>query len=209
MTALADVSLSVTSGEFVCIYGASGSGKSTLLHTIAGLSDPDSGNVQVDDRDVFQLTRNERADLRRERVGVIFQDHNLMAELNVLENVALPLRVGGTRASEAKTLAHQALSRLGIDNLAVRSPSELSGGQRQRVGIARVLASGQDAILADEPTGALDSTNSEALFILLKALSADGACVVVATHDPLARQFATRTHTMIDGRIAMEKVAGR
>lgn len=189
-------------GEFVCVFGASGSGKSTLLNLLAGLDLPDSGEIQVGGYDVGRLDESGRARLRLRTVGVVFQDHNLLEEFTAVENVALPLEAAGMSPAAAETAARQQLARVGLDGLESRFPHQLSGGQRQRVGIARALTGDRAVLLADEPTGALDSGASTDLFALIRKLCDDGLLAVVCSHDPLCRSFADTVYEMRDGRLA-------
>lgn len=207
VVALDDVSLVINNGEFVCIYGASGSGKTTLLNVIAGLTSTDAGTVTIASTSMDQANSNDRAALRLKTMGVIFQDDNLLAELTASENIELPLQALGFTPSQARMMALEALQRVSLEHLANRVPPEMSGGQRQRVGIARALTGERSLILADEPTGALDSTTSRELFGLLRDLSKQGSTVVVATHDPLARDFASRILTMRDGILTEDEPA--
>lgn len=204
-----EVSMTIDAGEFVCLYGASGSGKSTLLHMLAGLIEPDGGSVMVAGVDLVAANETRRAQLRRAEVGVVFQQDNLISEFRSWENVALPLEVGGTPLADAREQAMLALERVGVVHLAERLPHELSGGQRQRVGIARALVGGRRVLLADEPTGALDSANSRALFELFSELAESGSGVLVVSHDPECRLAADRTVEMVDGLIASPIEVGR
>lgn len=204
--AVRDVSLTAEAGEFVCLVGASGSGKSTLINLIAGLDVPDDGLVEVAGVDVGALGEGERAQLRLESIGVVFQDHQLVEEFTAAENVALPLEVRGMPSAQALAEAAGELARVGLTGLEDRRPSAMSGGQRQRVGIARALAGGRRIILADEPTGALDSENSQSLFELLARLSSEGTLVIVCTHDDLCRDFADSVYRMHDGYLAVDVV---
>lgn len=197
-----DVDLVANPGEFVCVFGASGSGKSTLVNLLAGLDLPDSGEIQVGGYDVGRLDESGRARLRLRTVGVVFQDHNLLEEFTAVENVALPLEAAGTSPAAAETAARQQLARVGLDGLESRFPHQLSGGQRQRVGIARALTGDRAVLLADEPTGALDSGASTDLFALIRKLCDDGLLAVVCSHDPLCRSFADTVYEMRDGRLA-------
>lgn len=201
VTALETVTLRVLAGEFVAVFGASGSGKTTLLNVIAGLQVPDSGDVQVGEHEVQHLTESERAQMRLVDVGVVFQDDNLIPEFSALENVMLPLRARGWSATAAVELAQEYLVKVGLDGLGRRMPAQLSGGQKQRVGIARALVGGRRVLLADEPTGALDSETSRAVFELLGELAEQGVAVVVATHDPLVLEYAGRIVTVRDGQV--------
>lgn len=201
VTALDGVSITAPAGELTCLFGASGSGKSTLLNVMAGLDVPDEGDVRVGTHVINGLKERQRAAFRLEHIGVVFQDNNLIPEFTALENVIVPLEAVGHPAKAAKELGLEALDRMGVLPQADRRPSRMSGGQRQRVGIARALGGNKSIVVADEPTGALDSITSTALFQLLRRLADDGATVVVATHDPLARDFADAIITLQDGRL--------
>ncbi|TDL45295.1 ABC transporter ATP-binding protein [Microbacterium oleivorans] len=199
--ALAGVDFDASPGELVLVSGPSGSGKSTLLNVIAGLQKVESGSVQVGGADLNGLSDDDLARLRLEKVGVVFQENNLIAEFTVDENVQLPLRARRIGAQEAATLADAMLKEVGIGELGRRFPRQLSGGQRQRVGIARALVGDRSILVADEPTGALDSANSDSVFQLLRRLSDQGVCVVVASHDETAEGYADRTVQIRDGAI--------
>lgn len=201
VVALDNVNVDVESGTFVAVFGASGSGKTTLLNVISGLQVSDSGTVVVGGHEVQGLGESDRARLRLEDVGVVFQDHNLIPEFTSLENVMLPLRARGIGAAKARIQAGEWLSAVGLEGVGRRKPGELSGGQRQRVGIARALVGGRTILLADEPTGALDTDNSRAVFDLLRRFADRGVTVMVATHDPLVRESADRLIRLIDGRV--------
>jgi putative ABC transport system ATP-binding protein len=199
--ALREVDLRVEAGELVAVMGPSGSGKSTLL-TIAGtLEEPTSGEVAVAGLEVSRLSRNDRARLRRQSVGYVFQDFNLLAGLTAVENVALPLELDGVSARAATTKGQEALARMGLSEQAGRYPDELSGGERQRVAIARAVVGERRILLADEPTGALDSVNGEALMRLLRAACQRGVAGVVVTHDAQLASWADRVVFLRDGRI--------
>lgn len=200
---LAGVDLRVDPGELVCLYGASGSGKTTLLHIAAGLDTPDEGSVRIEGEDIAAKSEAVRARLRLSRIGVVFQRDNLIHELSAWENVALPLLGLGRSRVEAREMSMSALESVGLVGLADRPPRTLSGGERQRVGIARGIVGERRLLVADEPTGALDSVNSTKLFELLGGLAASAAlAVLVATHDPLALPIATRALTIRDGRVS-------
>lgn len=200
--AINNVSVSFTHSGVHLLMGESGSGKSTLINLLAGLDTPDSGSVYAEGVTVSDQSEASRAQFRLRHIAVIFQDDNLIAELTNTENIALPLWAQGTSKSDATEIAHEAMRKLGIESLGRRHPGEVSGGQRQRVGVARALASGQHILLADEPTGALDSTTSEGLFELLGNLAHDNQmCVIVATHDPLATKRCDSVTTLLDGQI--------
>lgn len=199
--AVREASVRIPPGTFVCVYGASGSGKSTLLSLVAGLEDPTSGAVLVAGRDVAAMTEAQRANMRLRRVGVVFQDDNLLEEFTALENVMLPLEVQGASHRDAQAQATFQLTGVGMPKLGHRLPAELSGGQRQRVGIARSLVGERVLLLADEPTGSLDSANSGALFELLRTLCDDGITLLLASHEPSARAYADVIIEMVDGRL--------
>lgn len=194
------VTFEVAEGEFACIYGASGSGKTTVLNILAGIDTADSGEVEVAGHSLSACSESARADIRLRNIGVVFQSNNLLAEFTAQENVALPLMVRGAGRAAANATARAALDSVGLAGLGGRLPGRMSGGQRQRVGIARALAGEQKLLIADEPTGALDSENSRALFALMRDLcERRGTAVVLATHDPLAQEFADSTYLMVDG----------
>lgn len=197
-----DVDLVVHPGQFACVFGASGSGKSTLLNLLAGLDLPDSGEIQVGERDVGRLDESGRAELRLTSIGVVFQDHNLIEEFTAVENVALPLEANGVDFDEAHDEAVRQLARVGLEGLGSRFPHELSGGQRQRVGVARALVGDRAILLADEPTGSLDSAATTALFALIRTLCDEGLLAVVCSHDPECRRFADAVYEMTDGRLS-------
>jgi putative ABC transport system ATP-binding protein len=199
--ALRDVDLAVQAGELVAIMGPSGSGKSTLL-TIAGtLEEATTGEVFVDGHEVSTMSRNDRARLRRRSIGYVFQDFNLLAGLTAAENVSLPLELDGTRARTARAVAMTALEELGLVDRAGHYPDELSGGERQRVAIARAVVGDRRLLLADEPTGALDSVNGEGVMRLVRAACKRGVAGVVVTHDAQLASWADRVVFLRDGRV--------
>ena len=200
--AVRDVNLAAHPGQFVCVFGASGSGKSTLLNLLAGLDLPDSGEIQVGDHDVGRLDESGRAQLRLRSIGVVFQDHNLIEEFTAVENVALPLEASGVRFKAAHDEGLWQLARVDLSGLDARFPHELSGGQRQRVGVARALTGERAILLADEPTGSLDSAATTELFALIRALCNEGLLAVVCSHDPECRRFADTVYEMTDGCLA-------
>jgi putative ABC transport system ATP-binding protein len=199
--ALSEISLSVDAGVMVAVMGASGSGKSTLLTIAGSLDDPTSGDVFVAGARMSSLSRNAKAKLRRRSIGYVFQDFNLLAGLTALENVALPLELDGVAARHAQATALRTLHDLGLGDRASRYPDELSGGERQRVAIARAVVGDPRLLLADEPSGALDSTNGEAVMRLMLAACRRGVAAVVVTHDAQLASWADRVVFLRDGRV--------
>ena len=199
--ALRAIDLRVAPGELVAVMGPSGSGKSTLL-TIAGtLEEPTGGEVTVGGIAVSQLSRNQRAALRRRSIGYIFQDFNLLAGLTAAENVSLPLELDGTSVRAARSAALETLERLGLEDRADRFPDELSGGERQRVAIARAVVGERHLLLADEPSGALDSANGESVMRLVRSTCQGDVAGIVVTHDAQLASWADRVVFLRDGRI--------
>jgi putative ABC transport system ATP-binding protein len=203
VTALRDVDLSVHAGEFIALMGASGSGKSTLLNVIGLLDRPSAGEYWLEERPVSSLRRDELADLRGRRIGFIFQNFNLLPRFSAWENVALPLayRQGQFGHQDQLNRAREALSRVNLDHRMEHQPTELSGGERQRVAIARALVTQPAVILADEPTGNLDSGTGAEIMHLLKELNDEGSTIVMVTHDMNIARYASRIYTMRDGRL--------
>ncbi len=199
--ALRRVSLSVAAGELVAVMGPSGSGKSSLLTIAGSLEEPTSGQVLVGGADLSVLPLNDQAKLRRRLIGYVFQDFNLLAGLTAVENVTLPLELDGVGMKAARPAGMRALAELGVAERADRFPDELSGGERQRVAIARAVVADRRLLLADEPTGALDSVNSEAVMLLLLAACRRGAAGVVVTHDAQLASCADRVIFLRDGRM--------
>ena len=199
--ALHDVDLTVEAGALVAVMGPSGSGKSTLLTIAGSLEEPTSGKVLVGGAALSTMGRNDRARLRRRSIGYVFQDFNLLAGLTAAENVALPLELDGTKAAAARVVAMDALGDLGLADRAGRFPDELSGGERQRVAIARAVVGDRHLLLADEPTGALDSANGEAVIRLMRAACRRGVAGVIVTHDAQLASWADRVVFLRDGRV--------
>lgn len=198
---LVDFDLTLGAGEFVVVSGPSGAGKSTLLHIAGGLDAPDTGTVAVAGQDVWAMSAGARAAFRRRHLGFVFQFFNLVPMLNAVENVSLPLVLDGIPARAADARAEELLQRVGLGERARHRPAELSGGQMQRVAVARALAASPSIILADEPTGNLDSHSSTEVLDVLRSLSdEDGAAVVMVTHDQAAARYGSREVHLVDGR---------
>jgi putative ABC transport system ATP-binding protein len=202
--ALSDVHLKVQRGEWLAIVGPSGSGKTTLLAILGLLDTPTAGSFLLDAKPVQDLTPSERAHVRNRHIGFIFQSFNLIGDLTVFENVELPLTYRGMAADERKKRVEQALERVGMSHRARHMPGQLSGGQQQRVAVARAVAGDPLILLADEPTGNLDSKNGQAVMKLLSELHRAGSTLIMVTHDPAYARLATRTVTLFDGRIVEE-----
>ena len=199
--ALLDVDLSVEAGAMVAVMGPSGSGKSTLLTIAGSLEEPDRGEVLVGGRSLSRMSRGDKARLRRRSVGYVFQDFNLLPGLTAAENVALPLELDGMSAGKARAAGLQALTGLGLAERASRFPDQLSGGERQRVAIARAVVGDRRLLLADEPSGALDSVNAEEVMRLLHEACRRGVAAVVVTHDAQLASWADRVVFLRDGRV--------
>jgi putative ABC transport system ATP-binding protein len=199
--ALSEVDLSVSRGSLVAVMGPSGSGKSTLLTIAGSLEEPTSGEVVIDGADLSDLSRNEKARLRRRTIGYVFQDFNLLAGLTAVENVALPLELDGLSAKKAHKVGMDALAELGLDDRAGHYPDELSGGERQRVAIARAIVGDRQLLLADEPSGALDSINGEGVMRMILGACRRGVAAVVVTHDAQLASWADRVVFLRDGRV--------
>ena len=201
VNALSDVELAVERGELVAVMGPSGSGKSTLLTIAGSLEQPSGGEVLVDGVDLASVSGSERARMRRRSIGYVFQDFNLLPGLTAIENVTLPLELDGIRARDARAAGRQALEELAIADRADRYPDELSGGERQRVAIARAVVGDRRLLLADEPTGALDSATGEAVMRLIRQACKQGVAAVVVTHDAQSASWADRVIFLRDGRV--------
>jgi putative ABC transport system ATP-binding protein len=206
--ALADVHLSIRRGEYVSIEGPSGSGKTTLLSILGLLDTPTRGDYSLAGQPAARLTPRERAALRNRQIGFIFQSFNLIGDLTVFENVELPLTYRGMSASERKQRVEAALERVGMNPRGRHMPAQLSGGQQQRVAVARAVAGEPLVLLADEPTGNLDSKNGDAVMELLRELHAGGATICMVTHNPDYAKQATRSIHLFDGRIVDETKNG-
>ena len=204
--ALAGIHLEIRNGEYLAIAGPSGCGKSTLLSILGLLDTPTGGNYQLNGRPVANLTAAERARTRNREIGFIFQSFNLIGDLTVYENVELPLTYRGMRAAERKQRVTAALERVGMAHRSKHLPSQLSGGQQQRVAVARAVCGEPSILLADEPTGNLDSKNGEAVMDLLKELHRAGATICMVTHDARYASHAERTIHLFDGRVVEESV---
>jgi putative ABC transport system ATP-binding protein len=203
--ALAGVSLSVAAGEVVAIMGPSGSGKSTLLNLVAGLDRPSTGQVAIAGRRIDRLSESALARFRARHVGIVFQFFNLLDDLTVQDNVLLPAQLAGASRRQARARAGELLDRMGIAQYRDTYPARMSGGQRQRVAIARALVNAPELLLADEPTGALDSTTGHEIAGLLREVNAGGQTLVLVTHDrSLARRFAARTVQLVDGQLVSQ-----
>jgi putative ABC transport system ATP-binding protein len=204
--ALSEIHLSINKGEYVAISGPSGCGKSTLLSILGLLDSPTDGNYFLNGEPVSNLKQSDRARIRNREVGFIFQAFNLIGDLTVYENVELPLTYRGTPSAERKERVQAALERVGMAHRMKHYPSQLSGGQQQRVAVARAVCGEPSILLADEPTGNLDSTNGEAVMELLNDLHRSGATICMVTHDPRYAEYADRTINLFDGRIVEENV---
>jgi putative ABC transport system ATP-binding protein len=206
--ALSGIHLDISRGEFVSISGPSGCGKSTLLSILGLLDSPSEGKYTLNGAAVEDLTVSERTRIRNREIGFIFQAFNLIGDLTVYENVELPLTYRGMSGAERKQRVQEALERVGMSHRMKHYPSQLSGGQQQRVAVARALAGKPSILLADEPTGNLDSKNSEAVMDLLRDLHREGATICMVTHDPRYTQFADRTIHLFDGQVVDESTEG-
>jgi putative ABC transport system ATP-binding protein len=203
--ALAGIHLTINTGEYVAIAGPSGCGKSTLLSILGLLDTPSEGRYWLNNRPVEQLSLSERARTRNREIGFIFQSFNLIGDLTVFENVELPLTYRGMKASERKTRVTEALERVGMAHRAKHLPSQLSGGQQQRVAVARAVVGQPLILLADEPTGNLDSKNGELVMDLLRDLHRNGATICMVTHDPRYARHADRSVHLFDGKVVEER----
>ncbi len=201
LNALNDVSLRVETGEYCAIMGTSGSGKSTLMNILGALDRPTRGEYRLDGELVSQLPDRRLSELRNKKIGFVFQSFNLLPRLDALENVEVPLVYAGVRSAQRKVRAKEALARVGLAERMTHRPSQLSGGQQQRVAIARALVTQPRLILADEPTGALDTDTTRQILDLLAELHSQGSSIVIVTHEPDVAERAARTVLMRDGRV--------
>jgi len=203
--ALVDIHLEIAKGDFLSIEGPSGSGKSTLLSIMGLLDEPSSGTYRLNDKVVTSMTPVERAYFRNEQIGFVFQNFNLIGDLTIYENVELPLRYRKMPAGDVRSAVERALERVGMTHRRNHMPSQLSGGQQQRVAVARALVGNPSLLLADEPTGNLDSKNGESVMGLLRELHAQGATICMVTHNHAYTRYATRAVELHDGRLSAEE----
>ncbi|MBU4344594.1 MAG: ABC transporter ATP-binding protein [Proteobacteria bacterium] len=199
VSAITNMDFFIDDGEFVSIMGQSGSGKSTLLSIIGGLNHPSRGRVIVDTLDIYSLSSEQRADFRSEYIGIIFQSYQLIPYLTTLENVKLPMAITGIKAGRKNSMSMDVLEKVGLDNKASRLPDQLSGGEQERVAIARAIVNRPPILLADEPTGNLDSKTAMEVMILLKQLNDEGQTIIMVTHNPEMCVYSSRTVRVKDG----------
>jgi putative ABC transport system ATP-binding protein len=204
-TALDGINLEIADGEFVAVMGPSGCGKSTLLNVVGMLDSPSSGSYVFNGQEVAGLPEGKLAEVRKKNIGFIFQSFNLVDELSVRENVELALLYHEVPAAERRRRADEVMDKVGIAHRAKHRPSQLSGGQQQRVAVARALIGEPKLILADEPTGNLDTHHGEEVMKMLQALNADGSTIVMVTHSPAHADYASRVVNMLDGRVLQER----
>ena len=205
MKILKDINLSLYSGEFVIIYGPSGCGKSTFMHTILGLEKPTRGKVFLRGEEIFKMEDDKRTNYRRQKIGMVFQQANWIKSLSVWENVAYPLLISGYEDADAKERAFKVLKDVGMENMANKKATELSGGQQQRVALARALSTDPWIIMADEPTGNLDSSSSAEIISILARLNREQSrTIIMVTHDMNFLPLATRRIAMSDGRVVAD-----
>ena len=207
-SALSHINLEIKAGEFIAIMGPSGCGKSTLLNVLGMLDSPDSGRYAFNGEDVAGYAESQLADIRKHNIGFIFQSFNLVDELSVADNVMLPLLYQKVPAKERQDRVQAVLERVGIAHRADHRPQQLSGGQQQRVAVARAVITNPKLILADEPTGNLDTVNGEEVLELLNQLNGDGTTIIMVTHDQGHAEHASRIVQMLDGRVLSENIVG-
>ena len=205
VSAISGISFTIEAGEFVAIMGESGAGKSTMLGMMGAMNAPSAGRLVVDDIDVYSLNPERRADFRREYLGFVFQSFHLVSYLTVLENVMLPLAVVKAGKSQKRAMGEEALAKVGLSNKARRLPSQISGGENERVAIARAIVNSPPVLLADEPTGNLDTKTSREIMELLQSLNDDGTTIVMVTHSPECARYARRIMRVSDGRIVEDQ----
>jgi putative ABC transport system ATP-binding protein len=206
VVALADVDLTISRGEYVALIGPSGSGKSTMMNVLGCLDLPTSGSYTLDGQPVAGLTEDELARVRNRKIGFIFQSYHLMPRTTLVDNVAQPLIYRGIAPAARRERAHAALARVGLEARTLHKPNELSGGQRQRVAIARALVGKPEVLLADEPTGNLDSKTAREIMEVFGNLNAEGMTLIIVTHDPAVAAHARRVVRLHDGRIVEDRV---
>lgn len=200
---LVDVNLAVNKGDRIAIVGSSGSGKSTLLHLLGGLDEPSNGTVEIHSKNINELSVAELSKLRNQRLGFVYQFHHLLPEFSAIENVAIPLIIGGTNPKQAEQQAGELLNKVGLGHRLIYKPSELSGGERQRAALARALITQPDCLLADEPTGNLDHRTAQAMFNLILQLNESlGTALVIVTHDNQLASQMDKALTLIDGKLS-------
>lgn len=199
--ALAGVDLDIDRGTFSLIMGPSGSGKSTLLYLLGGLDRPTGGLIHVDGISIESLDENKLARYRRQKVGIVFQSFNLVPSMTALENVAFPLRFAGVPARQRRKRAYEILAQVGLEDRAYHKPTELSGGQQQRVAIARALVNEPEILMADEPTGNLDTASGDSIMEVLAELHKSGTTIVMVTHDSRLMKYASQVVNLLDGRV--------
>lgn len=202
--AIRNMDFYIDDGEFVSIMGQSGSGKSTLLSIMGGLNHPSRGQMVVDSLDLYQLTSEQRADFRSEYIGIIFQSFQLISYLTVLENIKLPMAITGIKAKKQDEMARSVLGKVGLAGKADRLPDQLSGGEQERVAIARAIVNNPPILLADEPTGNLDSATSEEIMKLLQQLNKEGQTIIMVTHNPDTCSYSSRTIEVKDGNCYLQ-----
>ncbi len=205
--ALNGISLEIQAGEFLGIAGPSGSGKSTLMHLIGGLDHPTSGSIVVEGQDISQLDEDGLAAYRRQKIGFIFQNFHLIASMNALENVIFPMLFAGVPRKERERRAHHLLALVGLEDRTEHRPTELSGGQQQRVAIARALVNNPPIVLADEPTGNLDSKSGAEIVALLEKLNQEGRTILIVSHDPRIIAATHRSLNLLDGQLLQDEQA--
>ena len=201
INALYNISLDVQKGDFIAIIGPSGSGKSTLMNILGLLDVPDSGEYILDDKEISKLSDNELAEIRNKKIGFVFQNFNLLPKMNAIENIQVPLFYRGMSDKESRQRAYEVLEKVGLKGREKHLPSQLSGGQQQRVAIARAIAGNPEIILADEPTGALDSKTSEEVMEQLKKLNENGQTIILITHDINVAKKAKKIIKILDGKL--------